>query len=75
MQNQTNNWFRILLDKINQLAEQFALDDVQTNAFRDFVVSIAREQYKVGSKSGARYVYKKAREEQLATVVPQPLSN
>lgn len=61
---QRNNWFRSLLDKINMFAEQFELDEIETGAFRDFVVTTAREQFKVGSKSGAGWAFKKAREGQ-----------
>jgi len=74
MQSQQNNWFQNLLDKINQLAEQFGLNDSQTNTFRDFVVTTARYQYKVGSKSGAGWAFKKAREEQMTSVAPQPVT-
>lgn len=72
MQNQQNNWFQNLLDKINQLADQFGLDDTQTNTFRDFIVTTARSQYQVGTKSGAGWAFKKVREEQTAgtTVLP-----
>jgi hypothetical protein len=66
MQNQQSNWFQNLLNNIDQLAGQFGLDDTQTNAFRDFVVITARHQYKVGSKSGAGWAFKKAREEREA---------
>ena len=58
-----NNWFQALQDKINSLSEQFGLDEVQTHAFRDFVVTTAREQFKIGSRSGAGCAFKKAREE------------
>lgn len=75
MQNQQTNWFQSLLDKINQLADQFGLDDTQTNAFRDFVVTTARHQYKVGSKSGAGWAFKKVRDEQAGGTVPQPATN
>lgn len=70
MQNQQKNWFQNLSDKINQLATQFGLDDTQTNAFRDFVVTIARSQYQIGTKSGAGWAFKKIREEHGTT--PQP---
>jgi hypothetical protein len=59
-----NNWFQALQDKINTLAEQFELDELQTHTFRDFVVTTAREQFKIGSRSGAGWAFKKVREEQ-----------
>ena len=72
---QRNNWFQALLDRINMFAEQFELDEVETGAFRDFVVTTAREQFKVGSKSGAGWAFKKAREGQAQPprLVEQPV--
>ena len=71
MQNQdNNNWFRNLLDKVNQLAEQFGLDDSQTHTFRDFIVSTARDQFKVGSKSGAGWAFAQARKGQDGSQAP-----
>jgi uncharacterized protein YfaT (DUF1175 family) len=59
---QKTNWFRALNDRVSDLAETFGLDDTQVNRFRDFAVQIAKEQYKVGSKSGASWAFKHARE-------------
>lgn len=42
---------------------QFNLNETQTHTFQDFVVTLAREQYKVGSRSGAGWAFKKVREE------------
>lgn len=75
MQNQQNNWFQNLLDKINQLSDQFGLDDTQTNAFRDFVVTTARSQYQIGTKSGAGWAFKKIREEQVTGTTAQPATS
>lgn len=61
MQNQQNNWFKNLQDKINEFAGQFGLDDSQTNRFRDFVVGIARDQFKAGNRSGAGWAFDEAR--------------
>lgn len=61
MQNQQNNWFKNLQDKINEFAGQFGLDDSQTNRFRDFVVGIARDQFKAGNKNGAGWAFDEAR--------------
>lgn len=60
---QQTNWYKLLLDKINCLCEEFGLDDSQTNQFKDFVVSLAKEQYKIGNKYGASWAFKRAREE------------
>lgn len=64
-----NNWFQALQDKINMLAEQFGLDETQRNAFRNFVVTIAREQYKTGNRAGAGWAFAQARKNQSERVV------
>ncbi|NQV90159.1 hypothetical protein HQ487_02010 [Candidatus Uhrbacteria bacterium] len=62
MENKTqNNWYQKLLDKISELAEQFGLDDSQTNRFRDFTVSLARDQFKAGNRSGAGWAFDQVR--------------
>ena len=70
MQNQqNNNWYRGLLDRVNEFAEQFGLDDSQSNRFRDFVVGIARDQFKAGNRSGAGWAFDQARKK-IATGQP-----
>jgi len=71
MPDTQKNWFQNLSDHIHQLAEQFDLDEMQTQTFRDFVVSIAREQYKTGSRSGAGWAFKKAKEQLNGSRAPQ----
>ena len=71
MSDTQKNWFQNLSDNIHQLAEQFDLDELQTQTFRDFVVSIAREQYKTGSRSGAGWAFKKAKEQPNGSRTPQ----
>lgn len=61
MQNQQNNWFKKLQDKINEFAGQFGLDDSQTNRFRDFVMGIARDQFNAGNKNGVGWAFAEAR--------------
>lgn len=62
MENKTqNNWYQKLSDKISELAEQFGLDDPQTNRFRDFTVALARDQFKAGNRSGAGWAFEQAR--------------
>ena len=62
-----NNWYQNLLDRITNLSEQFGLDEMQTHAFRDFVVTLAKEQYKRGSKSGAGWAFAQAKKGQPGT--------
>ena len=57
-----DNWYKTLISKLNSLSEEFGLDDMQTVKFRDFVVAIAKDQYKVGNKSGAAWAFQQARE-------------
>ncbi|MFA4845313.1 MAG: hypothetical protein WC654_02015 [Patescibacteria group bacterium] len=59
---QKTNWLRALQDKINLFAEQFELDEVETSMFRDFIETLARDQFKVGNKSGIGWVLKQIRE-------------
>lgn len=61
MQNRQNNWFKKLQDTINEFASQFGLDDSQTNRFRDFILGIARDQFKAGNRSGAGWAFDEAR--------------
>ncbi|MDG1949380.1 MAG: hypothetical protein P8J32_00985 [bacterium] len=69
MQNDQKNWYQQLSDRINSLAEQFSLDEIQHDTFRTFVVKLAKDQYKVGSKAGAGWAFKKAKEGQVS---PEP---
>lgn len=59
---QTKTWYKNLTDSINLLSEEFGLSDIQTNRFRDFAMTVAKEQYRVGNKSGAAWAFKQARE-------------
>lgn len=61
MNNQKPNWYNKLLDNVADFAEQFALDEVQTTKFRDFVLGIAKDQFKAGNRSGAGWAFEQAR--------------
>ena len=41
-------WDVILAAKVNELCEKFGMDDLMTSETRDFVIGIAREQFKGG---------------------------
>lgn len=73
-EQQTNNWYKTLLDQINSLSEEFGLDDVQTNRFRDFSVTLAKAQYKLGNKYGAAWAFKRAREEAAGVTSGQAMA-
>jgi len=59
---QNTKWFQVLSDHVNTLCEEFGLSDMQSIRFRDFTVTLAKEQYRVGIKSGASWAFKQARE-------------
>jgi hypothetical protein len=61
-QSKTNNWYRDLVSRVNTLSETFGLDDLQTSDLRNFVMTIAKDQFKVGSKSGAAWAFKQGKE-------------
>lgn len=68
------NWSQTLSDKVCSFAEELGLDDIQTNRFKDFAFTVAKEQYKIGNKYGASWAFKKAREEtgQAHTIAAKP---
>lgn len=51
----TQNWYSKITQECNGLAEKFGLDDFSVREMRDFVMQVARDQFKSGSKSGFRY--------------------
>jgi len=57
-----NNWYRELVSRVNTLSETFGLDDLQTSDLRNFVTTIAQDQFKVGSKSGAAWAFKQGKD-------------
>ena len=59
---QNNKWYSALTDRVNTLSEEFGLDDSQSVRFRDFTMGLAKEQYRVGNKSGISWAFKQARE-------------
>lgn len=67
MSEQTpKNWYREITTRINSLSETFGLDDMQTSDLRTFVVNIAKDQYKIGNKSGAAWAFKQKREDSIS---------
>lgn len=59
---QTTSWYKKLLSQLNSLAEQFGLDDLQLDQFRDFSVTLAKDQFRAGNKSGIAWAYRQIRE-------------
>ncbi len=58
-------WYKDLIQRANNFAEEIGLDDFTTNKFRDFLLDIAKEQYRRGNKSGAAWAFSQA-EKKLA---------
>ncbi|MFC1787878.1 hypothetical protein ACFLZY_01515 [Patescibacteria group bacterium] len=53
-------WYKELMSKINNLAEEFGLDDLSCDKFRDFVFERSREQYMAGNRAGIAFAHKQA---------------
>lgn len=48
-------WHIELGAAINGLAEELGLDDMSTQRLREFIFENAKEQYRVGNRSGIRW--------------------
>ncbi len=59
---QTKPWYSQLTGKLTELAEQFDLDPVQAEKFRETMFGLCKAEYASGSKSGAAWAFKKASE-------------
>jgi hypothetical protein len=59
MENENAKWYVSIVAECNRLAEKFGLDDLLSEEMRDFVIRVAREQYKVGNKSGIMWLRRK----------------
>ena len=53
-------WHVTLASRINELCEKFGMDDLMTAETRDFVIGVAREQFKAGNNSGISWERKRA---------------
>lgn len=53
----TTNWFNDLLNQIESLSDDLDLDDFGRGKLRDFVIEHMKEQYSLGSKSGAAWAF------------------
>lgn len=58
----TPNWYGSLCDKLNEQAAAWNLDEKQTNELRDWTMSLCREQFKAGNRSGVTWAYEQARQ-------------
>ncbi len=56
MENTNAKWYVTIIAECNKLAEKFGLDDLLCQEMRDFVIRVAREQYKIGNNSGIAWL-------------------
>ncbi|MCX6714198.1 MAG: hypothetical protein NTX72_00075 [Candidatus Uhrbacteria bacterium] len=61
-ETQTPQWFNQLKQKLTDLAEQFDLDPIQSEQFRETMFGLCKSEYVSGSKSGAAWAFKRAAE-------------
>lgn len=59
---QTKPWFNQLRQKLTDLAEQFDLDPIQSEQFRETMFGLCKQEYMLGNKSGIAWAFKKAAE-------------
>lgn len=64
---QTKPWFNHLKEKITELAEQFDLDPIQSEQFRETMFGLCKQEFTSGSKSGAAWAFKKAAERHVSS--------
>ena len=50
-----NLWISKLANRAGELAEELELTEKQTEKLKDFVFSVAREQYRAGNSAGIRW--------------------
>lgn len=54
-----NRWYSVLLDRIHALSRKYDLPEDIANDVQTLTVEVAKEQYKVGNKSGIAWLLKK----------------
>lgn len=60
------NWYDKISDSFELLMKKFDMPEDMQIEIREFVFGVAREQFRVGNKSGISWAYRKVREEQNA---------
>ena len=61
MPSTISNWYRTFCDQFDNIAETLDLTDDQTNRIRDFIMCIARDQFKAGNRCGVSWAFTEAR--------------
>jgi len=59
---QIKPWYKELQNYVSTLAEQFELDPIQAEQFRESLLQLCKRQYMAGNKSGIAWAFKKAAE-------------
>ncbi|NBS69178.1 hypothetical protein EBT31_09745 [bacterium] len=70
MENAKQSWYSKLSDSFDALMRKFDMPEDMEIELRDFVFTVAKEQFRVGNKSGISWVYRKMREEQGVPATP-----
>lgn len=55
MEKATASWFVEMTTKFNQLAQNLGIEGPPAQEMRNFMIEIAKEQYKAGNKSGIAF--------------------
>lgn len=64
--NDKASWFMNLIASIQGVAEELGLDDLSSQKLREFVLGIAKEEYKAGNRAGISWARKNATKETVA---------
>lgn len=60
--NQKQSWYDKLSDSFDALMRKFDMPEDMAIEIREFMFNVAREQYRVGNKSGISWLHRKMRE-------------
>lgn len=52
METAKATWFMNLIAAVQGMAEELGLDDLSSQRLREFVLTIAKDQFKAGNRSG-----------------------
>lgn len=66
--NNKQSWYDKLSDSFDALMRKFDMPEDMQIELREFMFSVAKDQFRSGNKSGISWVYRKMREEQGSSV-------
>lgn len=67
--NSAPNWYTSLNDRLDTLMKKHDMPEDIALEINDFVVNVAKEQYKAGNRSGISWLRKKMHEESRGQTV------